>query len=701
MGAEIIAGRAVAPTFGFGVRLATGTVFGLVLIGLFIGPAILLMVACVVAGFGITYLSGIRFQFEERLAFGTVIGAMAVAVVAFGLSSLVKDVTLLTAGVGMAVAVAVGVATAIVHRSEVQADWTDAGQRWSASPRSAGHPWPVAAVFLVCATWTVHLLHQAYVIKPDDPAHPGAGGLYTGYVNIWGDWAAHLTFAGSFAYAHNFPPEYPIDPGNRMGYPFMVDFLSANLVPLGSSLTTALVLITGLLGLAFPVVLYLAAARFTGGRAAATIAVFVFLLSGGLGFFYFAADIDKNGLLAVQHLVREYTLQRDLNYMWLNPVLAYLIPQRSTLFGFSLVLVVLLVLWIAIREGSSWRPFLFAGVIAGAMPAFHVHAFGTAVALALFWAVATNRRREWLYFFVPAIVLAVPVLLWMWPPVNNSVCGDRFSFGGYCIEPGWLSYTDWKRDAPRFGIVVALPVDFVWFWLKNLGAFVPLLLVAQALPRAMPTDFGKWFAPMWLWFLVPCIVVLQPWDWDNTKFFVFWALLGSIMVGGLLAHMFKRTETAVLAALLLFLLGFAGTLDLVRASDFQQSSNEFTDTKGIQVADWVRQHTSPSAIFAVGDDHNSPIPTLAGRRVMIGYSGWLWTYGLGDYQNKQSDELAILRGDPATPELVQRYHVSYVLMGPQELGGTRRANLAYWQQNGTQVYSNGEFSVFRTSYTGT
>ena len=100
----------------------------------------------------------------------------------------------------------------------------------------------------------------AYVYTPT--------GLYAGYVNIWGDWAAHLSFAGSFAYEHNFPPEYPIDPGHRLGYPFMIDFFAADLVPLGLSLTESLTATSAMLGLALPGVIYLAALRFTAVRMA-------------------------------------------------------------------------------------------------------------------------------------------------------------------------------------------------------------------------------------------------------------------------------------------------------------------------------------------------------------------------------------------------------------------------------------------------
>jgi hypothetical protein len=664
-----------------------------------LGPAAFLA-GCVAAGYGLTYLAGIGLLLEERIAFGAVVGAMAVACFSFLLSLAARDVTAATVLAALAVALIAAAGSMVQYRKRVRADFVEARGRWLASPRTPGHPWPLAAVVLVCAAWTVHFLHQAYVYTPD--------GLYAGYVNIWGDWAAHLTFAGSFAYGHNFPPEYPVDPGHHLGYPFMIDFLAANLVPLGSRLTSALVMTSGLLGLAFPAVLYLAAQRFVAGRAAAVLAVFVFLLSGGLGFVYLLGDLQHFGLAALVHLPREYTLDRDLNFQWLNPVLAYLVPQRSTLFGFSLALIALVILWVAARSrnlGSQpptrgfaatspasgevgWQPFLFAGVVTGVMPIFHVHAYGTVVALSLFWALF-SRRIQWLGFFIPALVIGIPILAWMWPPTNTSVCGNNPTLHGYCFEVGWLSYLDWQHDLP-----IWFGRDWIWFWIKNTSVLIPLLVAAQILRRWITTEFPKWFAPMWLWFLVPNVIVLQPWDWDNTKFFVFWSLLGSILVGALLARMFQRgAGSAIVASGLLVLLGLSGALDLARASDFSVSAVQFTDTGGLKVADWVRANTSPTAVFVVADEHNSPIPTLAGRRVLIGYPGWLWTYGLPDYVQKGVDETSILKGDPATPDLVRRYGVDYVMIGPQEI--PRGASRAYWDQHGKLVYDNGEYAVYR------
>jgi len=332
---------------------------------------------------------------------------------------------------------------------------------------------------------------------------------------------------------------------------------------------------------------------------------------------------------------------------------------------------------------------MFTGLVTGIMPVFHVHAYGTVVALSAFWALYA-RRRQWIGFFAPALLVGLPILAWMWPPANTSVCGTLPTLFGYCIEPGWLSFNDWQG-----GGVLAAFWGIPWFWIKNTSLLLPLLVTAHLLRGWIPTGFTRWFAPLWLWFLVPNIILLQPWDWDNTKFFIFWALFGSVVVGALLARMMQRGKVwAAAAAFLLVMLGLSGALDLVRASDYSVSSYLFIDTGGLKVAEWVRSNTAPTAVFAVADQHNNPIPTLTGRREVIGYPGWLWTYGLSDFVKKGEAEKLILAGDPTTPELVRRYGVDYVLIGPQELADG--ASRAYWDDHGDLVYSDGRYSVYRT-----
>jgi hypothetical protein len=364
----------------------------------------------------------------------------------------------------------------------------------------------------------------------------------------------------------------------------------------------------------------------------------------------------------------------DQNLQWFAPLLASMLPQRSTLFGFAIVPIVCALLFTA-RERPGWQPFLFAGVLTGLTPAFHVHAYGTAVALAAFWALL-NRRREWLHFFGPALLLGIPTVYWLLPEGGAHIR----------VQVGWLAAADGHHDT------------VFWFWIKNLGLFIPLLAIAQFIRGLLPTPWAIHFAPMWLWFLVPNIWLFHPWDWDNQKFFVYWALLGSFLVAALVVRVFRAGILGAVAALgLLIVLGLAGGLDAARDANFSLGGYQFTDTAGLQVAAWARTETDPKAIFLAAPEHNSAIPTLGGRRVLLGYPGWIWTYGVNDWVSKQEDVQSMLQGRPNSLDLAHRYGVAYVVIGPQEKQSPFSANDSYWMANAALVYSNSEYRVYQVS----
>src|SRR5260370_16469924 len=102
--------------------IGVGVVLLLVaIIGAVFGAAAILLVGCVIGGFGITYLSRAALNFEERLAYGTVLGAMAVSLVSFGLSMLVRDVTVGTVLAAIAIAVLPGLAPPLPNRQQPSA----------------------------------------------------------------------------------------------------------------------------------------------------------------------------------------------------------------------------------------------------------------------------------------------------------------------------------------------------------------------------------------------------------------------------------------------------------------------------------------------------------------------------------------------------------------------------------------------------
>jgi hypothetical protein len=631
---------------------------GIALVAWLVGPPAAVLVGAVVSGSGLTYLSGIRLRAEERLAYGTVIGALMLSILDL-LGGLARGLDATTVELSLAAALALSLLGWYRGRGQLAADLSEAVRRWR-----RGEPWPLWLLLLAAWPFTLVLFAHAYTFTPQ--------GLVAGNEGVYADWAAHLTYAGSFAYGRNFPPQFPIDPGHRLAYPFLVDLFAASLVPLGAPLTSALVWTSSLLALALPAVLYGAGLRILGSRGAAALAVAVFTLSGGFGFVWFLEQLARSGPRVLVAPPQLYTQVYSQNLQWLNPVLAWLVPQRDSLFGFSLAALVMGLLWTASRTRAGWVPFGFAGVVAGLTPLAHLHGYGTEVALAAFWALL-NRRRQWLAYFLPAILLGAGPAIWM------ATAGAAQPH----LQAFWLADSGGFHQNP------------LWFWLLNTSLFIPAMVAAFCWRGTLPGALARHLVPIWLWFLVPNFIVFQPWAWDNTKFFSYWLLFGSLAVGALLARLFRRPPTAALAAVLSLTLMLAGAVDLDRTLNPALSAALFTDRGGIELAAWARSHTPATAVFAVAPDHNQPIPTLAGRRVVAGYGGWLWTYGLSDWATRTADEVAMLHGTGPTEALVQRFHVSYVVIGPQELA--IGANVGYWQAHGRLVYDRGGYAVYRVS----
>ena len=74
-----------------------------------------------VAGFGLTYLIGIPLLIEERIAFGSVLGAMAVAGLGFLFALVIRDVTALTVLVSLGIVLVVALVAAARNRNAAPA----------------------------------------------------------------------------------------------------------------------------------------------------------------------------------------------------------------------------------------------------------------------------------------------------------------------------------------------------------------------------------------------------------------------------------------------------------------------------------------------------------------------------------------------------------------------------------------------------
>lgn len=70
-------------------------------------------------------------------------------------------------------------------------------------------------------------------------------------------------------------------------------------------------------------------------------------------------------------------------------------------------------------------------------------------------------------------------------------------------------------------------------------------------------------------------------------------------------------------------------------------------------------------MFVIGLQSNHPVGMLSGRRVLMGYPGWLWTEGLPTAE-RERDVRAIYGFTSDAPGLLAKYRVDYVVIGPVE-----------------------------------
>lgn len=481
--------------------------------------------------------------------------------------------------------------------------------------------------------------------------------------STWGDLALHASLAARFAQQRRFEWDFPLLAGAPMTYPFLPDFLSGVLHREGASLRWALLAPTLVLLLALVQLLFFVGWRATHRRGAAALVSLLVLFDGGAtGLPTFWRELQEGGLSPLEYL---RTVRHDfahvpaINLRFSNLVCDALLPQRGMLAGLAAFLVAVLLLrgaW----EGERVRPVaarlrpagsLFAaGALLGLLPFVHVHSFVVLAGVMAWLAMARWRRARagagwWMASLGLGLVLATPQLVWQ---LARSY--DR-SFSHWQL--GWMT----------------APGESPWaFWARNLGILLPFLATAPWWLRRWPAH-GFWLhllAPCLVLFAVANVYLFQPHAYDNLKLLFYAYLALAIGAARLLAAWWRRSPMLrPVVAVCLLLATAGGVLSVAREATLRWP---LLDGDEVALGMALRRLTPPDARFLTADRHNHPVPMVAGRRIVLGYRGWLWTYGF-DTGPVLEDVRAIYRGDAAAPALLRRYGVDYVVVGPGEREG--------------------------------
>lgn len=461
---------------------------------------------------------------------------------------------------------------------------------------------------------TLYLLHTHVLYAVDSTIHTGQ--------SCYGDLPMHLGFIEYIAQSGQFPPVYPLLGGeHRFGYPFLCETVSSVFRVLGADRRTAYLLpmipaVISVFGMFWQL-----ARRVLGSAVKASLAFYLFFLGSGFGFFYFLHSPEAfAGIFTGFYTTpTNYTAK---NIIWVNPVVDLMIPQRATLFGWSLLLPALYLLWRFCFEGER-RLWLPLALLVLPLPLLHTHSALALVLICLVCGVFTllhapHTSAVLLPWGGLALVCAVAWSAQMLPTVlAQSLDGQNML----------RLHFNWVNNAGDG----TLKDNYFWFYIKNIG-LVYLLLIPAWLHASRRQ---RWFygGGLVIWVLAE-VFVFQPNTYDNNKLLYVWHMLGCMLVAQFLLDMLGRLRrTPVRAGLLAaacFLGMFGSVLTVGReiVSDYQHWSAD-----DLALGEFVSENAEPDALFLTSDRHTEPVFAWAGRRILCGSGSYVYYHGM-DYSNE-------------------------------------------------------------------
>jgi hypothetical protein len=386
----------------------------------------------------------------------------------------------------------------------------------------------------------------------------------------------------------------------------------------------------------------------TRRRFVAFLSVVLLLFSGGLGWLMILKEApahEKGILNFFFHLPHDYTsYQEDLR--WTNPYIFWFMTMRSMILGVPLAIAVL-IYWIrAAVIPASKHPLLLmvgAGSITGFFPLTHSHSYLVLAIMAVILSLFFRNWRLWGVYILILTMMGLPQILWL----KSGSLTDPSTFFGFI--------NGWNPNSP---------IGIGRYWFYNTGIFIPLTVAGLFLLKSLSGKIKLFVLLFHVCFIVPNIVKVAPWEWDNVKILAYWYIAAIPVVALVLCRAWSlNTMGKFFASFLIFTLTFSGALDIWRASSNQNVIMVFDKTL-TTTAEKIKEYTNPRSIILTAPFHNNSV-LLTGRQSFMGYPGRLWTHGL-PYAEREEMVRKIYTASPEAAALIQQENIDYIVVGDQE-----------------------------------
>lgn len=490
---------------------------------------------------------------------------------------------------------------------------------------------------------------------------------------VWSDFGAHIPLIRSFSLGHNWPPEYPIFPGEKIRYHFLFYAVVGVVEHLGVRIDWALNT-ASILGFFFLLIMIYTFASFLfQQKKIAILSVLFFLFNGSLSFleFFKAHPLGITTLQDVTSLnqfpsfgpwderlvtaftnLNIYTNQRHLGLSFALVIfILYTVLKYEAIMSF-------LIKHIPHRLHPIKKSFL------SLLPALPI---GLCVASLLFLnhpsLLITLIFCAYLFIFHPQTRKPLFVVLIVTLPFVRYFFHIAQPGGTPAWETGYLS-----------------PKPFTWtnffeFWVHNLGLHILFMLLGFFVA---PKRYRFLFIPLIILFILPNIFRFSVDMINNHKFINFFTIIGNIYsaaafvaLWNILSKHLKKLKKKILLGFLalkitsiIFFSFLFLSLTLSGILDFFVVRNDYLivlkDIPANREAAFIAHNTPPQAIFLNSTWLYHPA-SIAGRKIYNGYSFFTWSAGYDTFGREkitktiyQSEEVQLVC------TLLEREQIDYI-----------------------------------------
>lgn len=465
-------------------------------------------------------------------------------------------------------------------------------------------------------------------------------GIFTGhsgelrFIGNFSDLAYHNAICNAFVVQPSFPPGNPQSSGFPLTYHFMVNFHSAVLAKGGLPCLTANLIVNSLLSVSLVLLVFtFLNTLFRSKKRVFWIMLLFFMAHTGLFNLIFYLLGQQLGALDPSAGIAGFERFKDVitypYYNFLNINLNIFQPQRPFLIGFPIAMIFYQVFFQYSKiQQESHHKLVFLSLLVGVLPLFHFHTF-LVIATTFFAGIflISKKRFGTIPFFIIAGLLALPQVHYI---ITSPITNESFSF------------INFPQELLPFETTANSIFHRIYFWIRTTG---PMIIVGWAgiifvLYRPVKNYIEKRLIPRkrdaaWIisllvsvFFLIVISVYQFTPNWgDNNKFFLYHLFFLSV-TGGILVHrivkkggLTKSVTIILLVITTVFPYCFEYIVIWQKKIDYgidKGSTDILFNPAEHKTAQWIRDNTSPTAVFLTSDNMVHFLPALTGRSVVDG-----------------------------------------------------------------------------------